>query len=675
MRLVHLAIFALALQPGAGALADALVVRSSGALPTAMQSLMAELVKPATRIFPANVAAEEVVRQHCGGSYTNDYIREVVRINADFKLGPSPFERKFQMPFCAPSAVRPVVTVAPGDTIATLARKAFGVAPETTVTLCDQKIAQNALKCTQPAVTALRFYARDQVDTLVPGSTMTLPRLSVLTAVELKDGIKGSDAVDRIKNLAKQISSAGGDAAVSQLDAAGSFSLLGLVGPGDPRVRQTTCAPGEGDPLPHWPFNNAALAATLDYSLQRAKALNLRINPTVIRIVDTGVMDVRNIFPARALSVHSRLAAGEQVTNNNGYYGYSAEPNGNVNADPDDPDRWHGTQVADTALGGQSFRTAYQGVYDLVQVSFFKIFTRKEGKTGVSEGAMLKSMDPLEHQAGPHIVNFSVGGPDEQHTTGFKTYLGKAADRPFLAIVAAGNQGNNLSVKPMFPAAYSGDGSPVAPFMMVVGASTPEQELTAFSNHSAQYVDILAPGCRMVFRTPSGEIFTMAGTSIAAPQVSFAAALVRALGEENWKRVKNRLIASADFHPSLKYKARSSAVLNIERAAALFQDSLKTGKEPDRRGEWQHGLEMDEICAQLSGIPARWVLAIHPYTIAGKVQLRVLYRTSQDDLDHLDDCIPKTAGVTFKDETGSHPYAWKDITALVPSQWGLAKNH
>ncbi len=115
---------------------------------------------------------------------------------------------------------------------------------------------------------------------------------------------------------------------------------------------------------------------------------------------------------------------------------------------------------------------------------------------------------------GAKVVNLSLGGPGTGPSADAVRY---AAEHDVLVVAAAGNErmsGNPVS----YPAAY--------PDVLAVAASDIDDRTAAFSS-TGPHVDITAPGDDIASTYPDGYAY-LSGTSMAAPVVAAAAALVRA---------------------------------------------------------------------------------------------------------------------------------------------------
>lgn len=659
-----------------------LTLRASGALPTLLQKLLAELGATKTANVPAGKNPDEVIRASCGGSVTNDYLAEFDKRypNERGKLHAS--ERRFELPPCVrstSSADRIVITVPEGDAAKGLTWQAFGVAPDTVVSLCEGKPTATFSSCTLPAIEALRQFNGNKADWLAqlkPGQRVGVPRMTSFTTIALKDGVTTKVAVQRIEDAAARVKEETGVQALAGMQGSGRYRGLTLLEVDDPQIKGTPCEPQADDPPPDWPYSSEQMLRMLELSRHEATRRGVRIQPAVVRIADTGAVGLKTYFPLSALSVNRSIP--EDVGRNGmGRFGIDAEGKGDVSAFPEDPNRLHGTHVADLALGGHAFRTKYSSiVYEMVQLTFFKVFQREGGGNfAVQDSTLLSSLGPINGYAPAAVVNISLGGPDELNTSQFPKHVVQAsyALQP-LAVVAAGNNDDDLTFNPTYPAAYGGN-TAAGNWMIVVGSSAPGPEPAMYSNYSSEVVDILAPGCRLPNTAPLGGNRMLTGTSVAAPQVSFVAAVLRSLGLGQMSDAKTRIIAASDFRPGLEKRSRFSSVLNAPRAVAMYHDVVRIqGESQDRTGRWDFDMA-NPICED-KRIPAAQIVSVTPYKNKDEqLTLRVLHTTATNTLAKPVDCKPADFKLNFVEDNGKRldpPPSWLQIGVLVPAQKGLA---
>jgi subtilisin family serine protease len=181
----------------------------------------------------------------------------------------------------------------------------------------------------------------------------------------------------------------------------------------------------------------------------------------------------------------------------------------------------------------------------------------------------------------------------EQDRKVLKKAIAYAKNAKRLVVVAAGNDGTDNDVYPVYPANYGSEvlypGLRTA--MLTVAATAQDDFKASFSNYGAVGVDIAAPGTAIQTtglylpgHTPDYPDYN--GTSAAAAFVSAAAALVFALNP-GWtpKEVIEHLKASADALPGLMVVCTGGKRLNLRRAvygpliitAPLQGDSLPAG--------------------------------------------------------------------------------------------------
>lgn len=155
---------------------------------------------------------------------------------------------------------------------------------------------------------------------------------------------------------------------------------------------------------------------------------------------------------------------------------------------------------------------------------------------------------------GIDVINCSFG--TDQRSNGTLEEAVQAAERHGLVIVAAsGNDGRRGSVD------YPGQFGQV----IAVAACTRGDRLAPFSTTGPQ-IDLLAPGAGVVSTAPGGGYRRMSGTSMAAPHVSAAVALLLWLeGRLSPSAVRARLASTAEWIPSLPRRVQGAGMLRADR--------------------------------------------------------------------------------------------------------------
>ncbi|MBN8539158.1 MAG: S8 family serine peptidase [Deltaproteobacteria bacterium] len=161
---------------------------------------------------------------------------------------------------------------------------------------------------------------------------------------------------------------------------------------------------------------------------------------------------------------------------------------------------------------------------------------------------------------GARIINASWGGaPCSQSLNRAITDL---EARGILFIAAAGNSGVDLDQLPEYPAAFT------IPSQITVGASTARDFTAGFSNYSFKLVHLFAPGAQILSTYPGARSASLSGTSMAAPFVAGAAALVLSANPgASAAQVRSALFNSVDRGG---FAAKTQGRLNISRALSSF---------------------------------------------------------------------------------------------------------
>ena len=188
-----------------------------------------------------------------------------------------------------------------------------------------------------------------------------------------------------------------------------------------------------------------------------------------------------------------------------------------VNNDTDAmDDLGHGTHVAGTigAVGNNGVGvTGVAWRVKLVPIKFLDA-----GGFGTSEGA-IQAID-FAIRIGADIANNSWGGSGA--SIAMAEVIEEAAGAGMLFVASAGNSALDTDYFPQFPAKYSSRN------VVSVAALAPSNEFWYLSNYGKHTVDLGAPGQGVLSTFPGAQYVSLSGTSMAAPHVSGAAALLLA---------------------------------------------------------------------------------------------------------------------------------------------------
>jgi hypothetical protein len=292
---------------------------------------------------------------------------------------------------------------------------------------------------------------------------------------------------------------------------------------------------------------------------------------TVVSIIDTGIDYTHPAF-GNGFGPGHRVMGGWDFVNDDG--------------DPMD-DHGHGTHVAGI-VGADS--PELTGVAPAVRFLAYKVL----GATG--SGSTSNIIAAIERSADPNgdgdtsdradVANLSLGGsggPDDPSSRAVDgaTALG------VVVVVAAGNAGRFHSI-----------GSPgAARSAITVGASDVNDFITSFSSRGpnsktlAIKPEVVAPGAAIRSAYPGGRYTSLNGTSMAAPHVAGAAALVRSLHPE-WspERVKSAIVnSSAQIGSEVMARGggRLDAFSAAESTSWISPAHISFGRAALEPGEWK----------------------------------------------------------------------------------------
>ncbi|MEV0350304.1 S8 family serine peptidase [Nonomuraea sp. NPDC050680] len=207
----------------------------------------------------------------------------------------------------------------------------------------------------------------------------------------------------------------------------------------------------------------------------------------------------------------------------------------NFSDEPDIRDNiGHGTHVTSIVAGADE---KYRGVAPDAEIALAKL-----GSASFTDSALLTAMEWAAVEVKAKIVNMSLGAPDTPELDPVEQAVNTLSERTgALFVVAAGND-------PINPVSSPG----TADAALTVGAVDRQGRLAPFSSKGprdgdhAIKPDVTAPGVGIVAAQAGGGHVAMSGTSMAAPHVTGAAAIL-AQRHPDWtgSRLKAALVGTA----------------------------------------------------------------------------------------------------------------------------------
>lgn len=193
-----------------------------------------------------------------------------------------------------------------------------------------------------------------------------------------------------------------------------------------------------------------------------------------------------------------------------------------------DPKGEHGTHVAGIIAGLPQGKEVQYGVgYKVAKIMAVRAVPNGDERDKDVANAIRYAVDN-----GAKILNMSFGKPVSPGKNVVWEAFKYAQDKGVLLVKAAGNENENVAENVYFPTNYKdvNDAKPFISNMIVVGASTNNNEFLRadFSNYNQKMVNVFAPGEKIYSTVPGNKYAYLQGTSMAAPVVAGAAAVLMA---------------------------------------------------------------------------------------------------------------------------------------------------
>ncbi len=346
-------------------------------------------------------------------------------------------------------------------------------------------------------------------------------------------------------------------------------SLAGVVAYAEPDfvVHATLIPDDTGYAQLYGLHNTGQTGGVADADIDAPEAWEIATGSRAVRVgvIDTGIDYTHPDLAANIWTNPGEIPGNHVDDDGNGYvddvrgWDFVNEDN-----DPMD-DHYHGTHCAGTigAVGDNGL-----GVVGVNwQVSLVALKFLSASGSGTTSDAV--EAVAYAKRLGLDLTSNSWGGGG--YSQALRDVIAEAGAAGQLFVAAAGNSARDTDASPNYPSGYD------LPTIIAVAATDHADQLAYFSNYGVASVDLAAPGVGTYSTAPASLFRTLSGTSMAAPHVAGAVALMRShRPEATASELKSALLDSVDPLPALAGKVLSGGRLNLHRALLALDDLLIT---------------------------------------------------------------------------------------------------
>ena len=401
-----------------------------------------------------------------------------------------------------------------------------------------------------------RFSAKELAQGYADATVLARPRDAAddtaVEAAETREGMLVHQKFQRFGNM-RVLRLASGETvsqAITRLRATGRYVYV------EPdRIIHSHVVPNDTSFAQQWSLNNTGQASstgqagTINADIRALTAwdTNHDASSIIVAVVDSGIRlthtDLKgNLWSKSITGVH-----GIRATNGNG---------STTSTNPDD-DEGHGSHVAGIIGASGNNSTGISGVAWNTQLMALKFLT-SEGTGSTSDSIACINYAITN---GASVINASFGS-DSYSSAEFDA-IKSARDAGIIVVASAGNDAHLNDTNDTYPANYALDN------VVAVAATTRTDALASYSNYGSGLVDLAAPGSEIysTYNSSDSSYATLSGTSMAAPHVTGALALLKAtFPTEGYRQLINRLLRSTTKLSALSGKTQTGGRLNLAQA-------------------------------------------------------------------------------------------------------------
>ncbi len=264
-----------------------------------------------------------------------------------------------------------------------------------------------------------------------------------------------------------------------------------------------------------WALKNT-LNGGVDIGAEAAWDITTGSDQVVVGIIDSGI-DYNSPELKSNIWINQAEAAGKPGVDDdqNGYvddiYGVNLGRLPGIN--PTD-DNGHGSHCAGTIGASGNDGVGITGINWKVKLMGLK-FLDSEGA-----GTLETAVKAIDYAIKMKVKILSNSWGSYEVSKALQEAIERANQAGILFVAAAGNDGLDNELRPVYPASYK------IPNVIAVAASSERGELAGFSNFGKNFVHLAAPGVSIYSLWKNGELANKSGTSMAAPFVAGIAALL-----------------------------------------------------------------------------------------------------------------------------------------------------